>query len=120
MSCGVGVRNAKEPKENLCRLSLFYQGKWQSGLYQHPAEAREALLQVPKVYECLLGLLANKKEVEMPKYKFKLVVDYEVEAEDEEEALYQLADLIRRDCPYYLDEGELEKVETRRRPTIKN
>jgi len=56
----------------------------------------------------------------MPKYKFKLVIDYEVEAEDEEEALYQLADLIRRDCPYYLDEGELEKVETRRRPTIKN
>jgi len=56
----------------------------------------------------------------MPKYKFKLVIDYEVEAEDEEEALYQLADLIRRDWHYYLDEGDLEKVQTRRRPTIKN
>jgi len=60
------------------------------------------------------------KGVEMAKYKFKLVIDYEVEAEDEEEALYQLADLIRRDWPYYLDEGDLEKVEAGARPTIKN
>jgi len=112
MSCGEGVRNAKEAKENLCRLPLLYQRKWQSGLHQHPTEAGEALLQVPKVFGHLRGLLANKKGVEMPKYKFKLAVDYEVEAEDEEEALYQLADLIRRDWPYYLDEGELEKVET--------
>jgi len=56
----------------------------------------------------------------MPKYKFKLVIDYKVEAEDEEEALYQLAELIRRDWPYYLDEGDLEKVESRRHTRIKN
>jgi len=36
----------------------------------------------------------------MPNYKFKLVIDYEVESEDEEDALYQLADLIKRDWPY--------------------
>jgi len=47
----------------------------------------------------------------MPKYKFKLVIDYEVAAEDEEDALYQLADLMRREWPYYIEEGELELVD---------
>jgi len=44
------------------------------------------------------------------KYKFTYTLEYEVEAEDEQDAIYALADLVKRDWPEYLNEGELTEI----------
>ena len=43
-------------------------------------------------------------------YKFKLLLTYDLESDEEEDAVYELADLIKRDWPSYIDEGTLTKV----------
>lgn len=44
-------------------------------------------------------------------YKFKYTIEYDLEADNEQDAIYELIDLIRRDWPYYTDEGALTKVD---------
>jgi len=46
----------------------------------------------------------------MKTYRCKLEIEYEFEAESEEDAIYALADLIRHDWSYYIDEAEIEEV----------
>ena len=43
-------------------------------------------------------------------YKFKLALEYELHVENEEDAIYELVELIRRDWIYYADEGDLTEV----------
>jgi len=43
-------------------------------------------------------------------FKFTLNIEYEVEAENEEEAVYEVVEIIRKDWIYYADEGDF--VET--------
>ena len=47
----------------------------------------------------------------MKKYKYTYLLDYEVEAETEQDAVYEVVDLIRCDWPEYLDNGELTEVQ---------
>ena len=46
----------------------------------------------------------------MPKYKFTCELEYDFEADDEADAIYVLADIIRRDWMGYIDEGELKLI----------
>lgn len=46
-------------------------------------------------------------------YKFKLKLEYELKANDEEGAIEELVNLIKRDWPYYADEGELTSLPTK-------
>lgn len=46
----------------------------------------------------------------MKKYRFSYRIEYEVEGEDEQDAVNALADLLKRDWPEYLNEGELIEV----------
>ena len=46
----------------------------------------------------------------MKHYKFTHTISYELEAEDEDDAIDQLADLIKRDWLDYIDSGELGEV----------
>jgi hypothetical protein len=41
------------------------------------------------------------------RYRFTHLIEYTVDAEDEDDAVTQIADLIRRDWIDYLDSGEL-------------
>jgi hypothetical protein len=43
----------------------------------------------------------------MKSFHFSHTIEYEVEAEDEEDAIYQITDLIRRDWPEYIDNGNI-------------
>lgn len=51
----------------------------------------------------------------MPKYKFSYTIEYEVEAESEQDAIYEVADLMKRDWPEYLNEGEFKELEQENR-----
>lgn len=44
-------------------------------------------------------------------YKFKLALEYDLEADNEGDAIYELVELLRREWINYADEGELSKVE---------
>ena len=43
----------------------------------------------------------------MKTYQFTLTLDYQVQAENEASAICQIHDLIHRDWPDYLNEGEI-------------
>lgn len=45
-------------------------------------------------------------------YKFKHQIEYELESDNQEDAIYELVELIRNDWIYYADEGDLEEVES--------
>ena len=44
----------------------------------------------------------------MEVYKFTLTLCYDIEAEDDEDAVYQLVDLVRDDWINYADQGHWE------------
>ena len=43
-------------------------------------------------------------------FVFKHKLEYHLDTDDREQAIYDLVDLIRRDWPYYADEGTLTRV----------
>ena len=51
-------------------------------------------------------------------YKFKLNLTYNLESDNEQDAIYELVDLIRRYWEYYADEGDLVEVKGKRKKTI--
>jgi len=44
------------------------------------------------------------------KYHFTHTLDYTIEAESEDDAIYELVDLIRRDWEDYADAGDLKEI----------
>lgn len=46
----------------------------------------------------------------MKQYKFTLDLDYEMEAENEEDFIHQVVETIKSDWIYYTDEGNIELV----------
>ena len=44
-------------------------------------------------------------------YRFTLQLEYNLEADNEQEAISELVELLKRDWTYYADEGELVKVD---------
>ena len=48
----------------------------------------------------------------MKHYKFELTFGYELDAESEDDAINEVADLIRHDWQEFIDEGDLTEVET--------
>jgi len=47
----------------------------------------------------------------MKKYKFEATIGYELEAENEDDVIYQIADLLKNDWKYLIDEGEITELE---------
>ena len=47
-------------------------------------------------------------------YKFTLKLSYNLKSDNEDDAVSELVDLIKRDWPYYADEGDLVKVKGKR------
>lgn len=55
----------------------------------------------------------------MRKWKFVYTIDYEVEGEVEEDAINAVVDLIKRDWPLYLGQGDLTEVKEAEPEAIK-
>ena len=51
-------------------------------------------------------------------YKFKLNLTYNLESDNEDDAITEVVDLIKRDWPYYVDEGDLVEVRGKRKKTV--
>lgn len=51
-------------------------------------------------------------------YKFKLNLTYDLESDNEDDAITEVVDLIKRDWPYYADEGDLVQVKGKRKRTV--
>ena len=51
-------------------------------------------------------------------YKFTLKLSYNLESDNEQDAIYELVDLIKRDWQYYADEGNLVEVKGKRSKTV--